>query len=101
MSGIGAHTLTPGPAALAALPAEGGGGDDLQHEPGNVLALVAGPAVHGWGGAEAYGGDIEQGGEEAVALGLEERPPLLLRGGNEEDHRVHRLADASLLARGL
>src|ERR1700730_15502412 len=101
MSGIAAHALAPGPAALAALPAEGGGGDDLEDEPGNVLALVAGDAVRGRSGAEAHGGDAEQGGEEAVTLGLEERPPLLLRGGHDEDDRVHRLADASLLARGL
>src|SRR5229473_1355611 len=101
MSGIGAHALAPGPAALAALPAERGGGDDLEDEPGNVLALVAGPALRGRGGAEAHGRDVEEGGEEAVTLGLEERPPLLLRGGDEEDHRVHRLADASLLARAL
>src|SRR6266404_5835359 len=69
MSGIGAHGLAPGPAAL-------GGGDDLEHEPWNVLALVAGPALRGRGGAEAHGRDVEEGGEEAVALGLEEGLPL-------------------------
>src|SRR4029077_1988545 len=90
------HPCAPGPAALALLPAEGLGRHDLQHEAGDVLALVADPA-RGRGLAEARARDVEEGRQEGLPLGLEERAPLLLGRARHEYHRVDAFADLALL----
>src|SRR5258708_8566947 len=94
------HPRAPGPAALALLPAERLGRHDFQDEAGDVLALVA-DAAGGSGLAEPRPRDVEEGGEQGLALRLEQRAPLLLGRAHHEHHRVAALADLPPLARRL
>src|SRR5260370_7381030 len=89
------HPRAPGPAALALLPAERLGRHDLQHEAGDVLALVADPAGRR-GLGEPCPRDVEERGEQSLALGLEQRPPLLLGRARDEPHPVTALPDLPL-----
>src|ERR1700730_4011093 len=87
----------PGPAGLALLAAQRLGRHHFQHEAGDVLALVA-DGAGGRGLAEPRPRDVEERGEQGLALGLEQRAPLLLGRARDEHHRVDALADLALLA---
>src|SRR5262249_41382891 len=95
-----AHAGAPGPAPLALLPAERLGGHPLEHEAGNVLALVPHPPPARPPG-EPRARDVAHGGEQRLAFGLEQRAPLLLGRARHVEDRVDPLADLALLARDL